>query len=283
YLYETVWIRIRATGQSRRTEQYMQARESRSHHFWSSAQEITSHTLAWIGRQDETDNDLIVATVKREILTSEHTAALIHAATNICAIDDNEILRLFLADVDFLEKLHELFSTFRVSALNLPTQLRTVPDAAAKAIAATILHLALSVGTIMDLAPPKDRALVIFPPLRPMLPNHLIWYFWKLATMTQLEHDLWDDDLKDVNILRFLGILLRKLFQDCIHLHDWEHIEGAFDILSNFTTSHQLLCSLSCVAKVYFLLRHSNPPTEDVDRHERLSQLFEIFKTIYDA
>ncbi|KAG8964139.1 hypothetical protein FRC00_003719 [Tulasnella sp. 408] len=189
YLHE-----ILAT-QSRRIEPQIQAGESGSPresssqseeargNSWNLAQQFTSRTLTRLGRKEETANDLIVATVKRVILTSEHTSALIHAATNICAIDDKDSLQQFLSDTECFDRLHDLFSTFRESASSLPTQLQTVPDAAARAFAVAILHLALSVGTIMDLAPSKHRGLVIKNslPVHPVLSEDLVWYFYGLA------------------------------------------------------------------------------------------------------
>ncbi|KAG8964568.1 hypothetical protein FRC00_001815 [Tulasnella sp. 408] len=194
YLYGFLRTRGRRAGQR------IQARESSGHHLWRLAEEVTYRTVMRVGRKEESANDLIVATVKRVILTSEHTAALIHAATNICAIDDKASLQQLLNDPAFFDRLHDLFSTFWESAQSLPTQLRPVPNAAAKAFATAILHLGLSVGTIMDLAPSKDRALVIQTShhVQAVLSEELVWYFLDLAVFAELEEDLWDGDLKGV-------------------------------------------------------------------------------------
>ncbi|KAG8964571.1 hypothetical protein FRC00_001818 [Tulasnella sp. 408] len=95
---------------------------------WTSAHQITSRGLTWIGRKEETANDLIVASLKRVILTSEHTTALIHAATNICAINDEDSLRKLLNDAEFFDRLHGLFTTAYLSLETSPIQLRaTLP------------------------------------------------------------------------------------------------------------------------------------------------------------
>ncbi|KAG9036174.1 hypothetical protein FS837_001737 [Tulasnella sp. UAMH 9824] len=122
YLYEFLWIRWRGTkgrleaGESSSLSEISLQSEAARENSWKLAQKITSRTLTWVGRKEETANDLIVATVKRVILTSEHTAALIHAATNICAIDDKESLQQFLSDAEFFDRLHDLFSTFEKSS-----------------------------------------------------------------------------------------------------------------------------------------------------------------------
>ncbi|KAG8958360.1 hypothetical protein FRC00_002830 [Tulasnella sp. 408] len=274
--------------QSCRTQPQMEAGESGSSsevssqsgeaqdNSWRLAQDITSRTLTLVGRKEETANDLIVATVKRVILTSEHTAALIHAATNICAIDDEESLHQFLSDVDFFDRLHDLFSTFRESSRSLPTQLRTVPEAATKAFASAILHLALSVGTIMNLAPPKDRALVIKYSLQvqPVLSQDLVWYFYGLAEWAGLESDLWDGDLKDVHHLLLLGIVLDNLFFDAWVESHRSYLLSAIKSLANFTMSRQLLGTLCCAVKVYISYRQT-------ERYKGLPELFEVVKTTY--
>ncbi|KAG8947798.1 hypothetical protein FRC04_010284 [Tulasnella sp. 424] len=122
-----------------------------------SAQEITSRGLTRLSRTAETPNDLKVALLKRVILTSEHTTALIYAATNLCTIDDEQSLLHLLNDAEFFDRLHDLFSTFRAARRALPTQLQTMSNFAVKASAAAILHIAFSVGTIADLVPPGDR------------------------------------------------------------------------------------------------------------------------------
>ncbi|KAG8900556.1 hypothetical protein FRC00_012300 [Tulasnella sp. 408] len=266
--------------QRSRTEPQMAARrgEEAQGNSWRLAQEITSRTLTLVGRKEETANDLIVGTVKRVILTSEHTAALIHAATNICAIDDKESLRQLLSDADFFDRLHDLYSTFSKSSRSLPTQLRTVPEAATKAFASAILHLALSVGTIMDLAPPKDRALAIKNSLQvqPVLSHDQVMYFRPLARWAGLERNLWDGDLKDVNHLLLLGIVLQELFLSTIHPYGRVYLLRAIRSLANFTISRQLLRALCCAAKLYISCRQT-------ERYAQLPQLFEVVKTTYGS
>ncbi|KAG9032481.1 hypothetical protein FS837_002733 [Tulasnella sp. UAMH 9824] len=274
YLHEFLWTRWRGT------ERRVEGRGNS----WKLAQNITSRTLTWVGRKEETANDLIVATVKRVILTSEHTAALIHAATNICAIDDKESLQQLLSDAEFFDRLHDLFSTFMESSQSLPMQLQTVPDAAAKAFASAILHLALSAGKIMDLGPAKDRALVIqsSPHFQPVLSREQLWGFCHLASMAGLEQGLWHGDPKDVNILLILGMLVGRLFLNSLFCYDKRQLQGAITILTNFTTSHQLLCTLSCAVKLYILFPQQ-VDQDMIETYEQLSQLFDVVKSTYDG
>ncbi|KAG8964570.1 hypothetical protein FRC00_001817 [Tulasnella sp. 408] len=274
--------------QSPHTEPQMEAGESGSpsksssqseeaqDNSWRLAQEITSRALTLVGRKEETTKDLMVATVKRVILTSEHTAALIYAATNICAINDDESLRQFLSDTDFFDRLHDLFSTFRASSGSLPTQLRAMPEAATKAFASAILHLALSVGTLTDLAPPKDRALVIKNSLQvqPMLSDDMVKYFYGLASWTGLESNLWDGDLKDVNHLLILGIVLDNLFYETYAGSGRFWLLDAIRTLAKFTMSLKLLGTLCCASKVYISFCRA-------ERWKQLPQLFEAVKTTY--
>ncbi|KAG8923195.1 hypothetical protein FRC01_013072 [Tulasnella sp. 417] len=213
-------------GRSRRTQPHMEEGEmsdageldssaaERKQGSWELAQEITALSLARIGRKEETDDDLIVASIKRVILTSEHTAALIHAATNICAINQETILKQVLCDTEVFHRIHDLYRMFHQSARSQPTQLRALPDAAAKAFAATILHLALSVGTIMDLAHHKDRTLLITNTLEapPALSDDLVVAFCTLVRDAKLEEALWDDGIKHAGHLLLLGIVLETHF-----------------------------------------------------------------------
>ncbi|KAG8912521.1 hypothetical protein FRC01_005065, partial [Tulasnella sp. 417] len=249
---------------------------------WTSARQITSRALMSVGRREESTNDLLVASVKRVILTSEHTAALIHAATNICAIDDEDSLRDLLHDTELFDRLHNLFSTYNLSLDTSPVQLRTIPAAMAKSCAAAILHLALSVGTIMNLVAPKDRPLAVkqSPHARPRVTVYQIGYLWSLAANVQLESHLWDGDLKHASYLRLLGMLLEALFFR-LTLDSWRYyLRDTIENLSNFTTSYQLLCTLACAVKLYIISCEMHPDEEGVlDR--RISQLFGSVKTAY--
>ncbi|KIO27376.1 hypothetical protein M407DRAFT_23425 [Tulasnella calospora MUT 4182] len=290
YLYELLWARSRTerhldAGELNSFTEALQMEELQVNH-WELAQEITSRELTRVGRKEETANDLIVASVKRVILTSEHPAALIHAATNICAIDEKESLRQLLNDAEFVERFHDLFSIFSESAEKLPTQLQAVPAAATKAFATAILHLALSVGTIMDMARPKGRALAINnpPQAQPALSKGLVQAFCSLAKNVRLENNLLDGDLKDVNHLRLLGTLLHALFwgslfsaSDCKR-----YLRRAIKVLANLNTSHQLVCTLTCAVKMYVLYPKSGYHEEETERYERLAALFELAKSTYD-
>ncbi|KAG8947797.1 Phospholipase D1 [Tulasnella sp. 424] len=128
---------------------------------WTSAQDITSRGLARVGRKVETADELKAALLKRVIITSEHTTALIYAATNLCTIDDYESLLQLLNDAEFIDRLHELVSTFCAAQETLPTHLRTMYGVAVKAYSAAILHIALSVGIIADPVPPEYRQQMI--------------------------------------------------------------------------------------------------------------------------
>ncbi|KAG8926045.1 hypothetical protein FRC01_009415, partial [Tulasnella sp. 417] len=250
---------------------------------WELADKITSRGLAWVSRGEETANDLIVASVKRVILTSEHTAALIHAATNICAIDDEASLKQLLNDVDFFGRLHGLYSTFNLSSENTPTALRNMPKAATKAFAAAILHLALSVGTIMDLAPPKDGALAIAdsPQAQAALLGDLGDYVYYLARWVMLENRLRDGDLKDVSHLRLVAVLLEELIYGSRHEELTESLRRAIAVLADLTASPQLLRTLTCAVHLYRISRASDSGQQTGGALERLSQRFELAKTVY--
>ncbi|KAG9024146.1 hypothetical protein FS837_005464, partial [Tulasnella sp. UAMH 9824] len=203
YLHEISRTRTRGTerhpetGESSSLSKSSSRTEELQAKSWASAHQTTSRGLTWIGRKEETANDLIVASLKRVILTSEHTTALVHAATNICAINDKDSLRQLLKDVEFFDRLHGLFTNVHLSLETSPIQLRAMPSAAAKAFAAAILHLALSVGNIIDLAPPEDRPPAIRRSLQaqPMLSSDQVCYFWTLASQVKLEDHLWGEDL----------------------------------------------------------------------------------------
>ncbi|KAG8911722.1 hypothetical protein FRC01_005558, partial [Tulasnella sp. 417] len=252
---------------------------------WASAQQIAFHGLKWVGRSEETANDLIVASVKRVILTSEHTAALIHAATNICAINDDDTLRQLLNDAEFCDRLHDLYLTFRVSYVSSPTRLRNMPKAATKAFAATLLHLALSVGTIMELVAPKDRPLTIkdSPQVQPAFSDDLTGSLWIFAKDVMLEPHLWNVDLKDVNHLPLLGILLDELFYGAYYDELAQRLRVAIETLSNLTTSHQLSRTLTCTVNLYMLSRKGDPGWQARVAPELLPQLFELTQTSYRA
>ncbi|KAG8972663.1 hypothetical protein FRC05_009674 [Tulasnella sp. 425] len=172
---------------------------------WTSAQEITSRGLTLVGRKVETADGLKVALVKRVIFTSEHTTALIYAATNFCAIDDSESLLELLDDAEFLDRLHDLFTTFSSTRQTLPTQLRTMSDVAVKAFATAIVHIALSVGTTADLVPPGYRHQMIEGATHAMeLPIEGPSPVTSIADNAMLEQQhVLDGDLKHINHPQF--------------------------------------------------------------------------------
>ncbi|KIO18069.1 hypothetical protein M407DRAFT_32239 [Tulasnella calospora MUT 4182] len=157
-----------------------------------------------------------------------------------------------------------------------------MPGAATKAFSAAILHLALSVGNIMDLAPPKDRARAIenSPQGQPVLSGEFVVHLWSLAENVKLEEDLQDGD---VNHLRLLGILLSHLFLGARYGHGKVLLRVAIGVLAKFTTSHQLLCTLTCAGKMYGVYRTWNSLERVAQRYERLSELFEFAKTAYEG
>ncbi|KAG8947796.1 hypothetical protein FRC04_010282 [Tulasnella sp. 424] len=173
---------------------------------WKSAQEITSRGLTRLSRTVETPNDLKMALLKRVILTSEHTTALIYAATNLCAIDDEQSLLHLLNDAEFFNRLHDRFSMFRAAQRASPTQLQTMSDLAVKALAAAIVHIAFSVGSTTDLLPPRDRHQMVegFTPVIE-LPKEKMLPVFEIANVVMVEADLLDEDLKHVSGLRLLG------------------------------------------------------------------------------
>ncbi|KAG8912330.1 hypothetical protein FRC01_005156 [Tulasnella sp. 417] len=117
---------------------------------WKEAEDITSSGLLWVSRNEETDDNLAVASVKRVILTSEHTNALIHAAINLCAIDDTTSLQQLISNTEFLDRLHDLFSMFCDPEISNPSQRHPLRKAAAQAFASAILHMLLFRGYINE-------------------------------------------------------------------------------------------------------------------------------------
>ncbi|KAG8964572.1 hypothetical protein FRC00_001819 [Tulasnella sp. 408] len=102
YLHQTLWTPTHRAVYSSHTE--------KPHaDLWNSANQIIARGITRLGRREETSNDLVVASVKRVILTSEHTAALIHTATNICAIDDENSVQGLINDAEFFDRLHVHF------------------------------------------------------------------------------------------------------------------------------------------------------------------------------
>ncbi|KAG8915013.1 hypothetical protein FRC01_003832, partial [Tulasnella sp. 417] len=133
------------------------------------AEKITSRGLPWFSRKEETANDLAIASVKRVILTSEHTNALIHAAINLCAIDDTTSLQQLLNETEFLDRLYDLFYMFYHSRPRQPMR-----KAAGQAFASAILHMLLSVGTLMNLTHSKyQQAIEDFSQGRQAMPRDL--------------------------------------------------------------------------------------------------------------
>ncbi|KAG8927416.1 hypothetical protein FRC01_007515, partial [Tulasnella sp. 417] len=289
FLHEILWARtcraLRHTdsGESGGPNESPRRNGESREKSWESAHRITSSGLTWLGRREETPEDLIVASVKRVMLTSEHTAALIHAATNICAIDDEHALRQLLSDAEFFDRLHGLFSTFRRAGINSPPQLKAVPRAATKAFAAAILHLALTFGTIMDLVHPESRALAVKNPthVQPVLSGLETEYLLTLARNVMLEDHLWAGELEHVSYLRLLAILLDRLFYGSRVGFPREALRGVIDVLKRLTASRQLLRTLTCTVHLYVLSRDWNPLPLDRGARERLPHLFEIVKTAY--
>ncbi|KAG8919360.1 hypothetical protein FRC01_001326, partial [Tulasnella sp. 417] len=233
--------------------------------------------------REETDDDLIVASVKRVILTSEHRAALVHAATNICAIDDEDSLRQLLDDTEFFSRLHSLYSAFYKSRYDLPDQLWTTADATAKAFAAAILHLALSVGTILDLVSPEGRLVDIkdSPQAPPVLSYDRVHSFSAIAGDAALNSQLADGDMKHVSPLRLFGIVLKGLFYGPFNRDLERQMRSTIENLANFTTSYQLIHSLPCAVQLYALSRQNNHDRQAGRPFEHLPQMFELVQTAY--
>ncbi|KAG8921133.1 hypothetical protein FRC01_000396 [Tulasnella sp. 417] len=291
YLYNYLWTQIRPTqphleaGESSNAGESDLSVEERKRDPWELAEEITGRGLARIGRQQETDDDLIVASLKRVILTSEHAAALAHAATNICAIYKDEILQLLLCDTEVFHRLHDLYDMFRESARTQPTQLQAAHNAASKALAAAILHLALSVGTIMDLAHHKDRPLLITnsSDAQPALPRELACYLHSLVENASLVGVLREDEMRHVSHMLLLGTVLEPhfLFSVLVGPSVWVNLKGPIERLANTAPSRRLLVTLTCVIKAYVLATKRPHQKRGITKYERLSYLFGLAKTSY--
>ncbi|KAG8919359.1 hypothetical protein FRC01_001325 [Tulasnella sp. 417] len=282
FLHQVLWAGACLTDRHKNAGGRNEPGES-SPQRWASAQQVASRGLKWVGRREETANDLAVASVKRVILTSEHTAALIHAATNICAIDDDDSLRQLLNDADFFDRLHDLYSTFYLPVRSTPAQLWNMSEAAAKAFATAILHLALSVGTIMDLVSPDLRPLTIrdSPEAQSALSDEQTYNLICLAQNVMLEHPLWNVDLKDVSHLRLLGTLLNDLIYGAHRGILAPDLRGTIQNLSKLAPSHQLLCTLTCAANLYMLSWKGDHDRQAGEASELLPQLFELAQTSY--
>ncbi|KAG8926044.1 hypothetical protein FRC01_009414 [Tulasnella sp. 417] len=241
---------------------------------WVSAQQITSRGLTRIGRREETANDLIVASVKRVILTSEHTAALTHAATNICAITDEHSLRQLLSDTEFFDRLHGLYSTLKRSQ-------GSMPEAAPNAFAAAILHLGLSVGTITDLAPPKNWSLAVGDSLQAQPALSKVQVFFVLVLAKKLECYSFSSDMKHVSHLRLFVILIQQLFYGSLADSLSRSLRTAIETLAALTASHELLCTLTCAVHLYALSREDDPEQQAGWALERLPRFFELARRAY--
>ncbi|KAG8923193.1 hypothetical protein FRC01_013070 [Tulasnella sp. 417] len=279
-LHERLWTRTQRNEQQVEASELDSVGEPSSQleeldvNYWQIAQGITSRGFARVGRREETANDLRVASVKRVILTSEHTAALIHAATNICAIHDEGSLRQLINDTELFGRLHGLRTTSGVSQYT-PTALQDMYEAGSKAFAAAILHLALSVGTIMDLVPPWYQLPASNDSLRPQT---TLLTMWAVVDDVRLEQHLWDGDLARVNHLRLLGILLDTIFYDSTRGSWRVSFKKTIESLANFTTSRQLLRTLTCAVTAYRLARQWEFEGGDIELFVRL---FELAKTSY--
>ncbi|KAG8947790.1 hypothetical protein FRC04_010276 [Tulasnella sp. 424] len=245
---------------------------------WKSAQEITSRGLTRLSRKVETTNDLNVASLKRVILTSEHTAALIYAATNLCAIDDKESLRQLLNDAEFIDRLHVLFSTFIDAWDALPAQLRAISDVAGKAFATAILHVALSVGTITDLVPPGYQHQMIEGFTRVTeLPTDAAIHVSGIARNVDLEWYSLDGDQRHVSGLRLIGPLLGSLLES----PDQTALRVLRDrtkVLAKITPSHQSLCTLALAVKMSIEWDFEENPSNSLPH-----RLFKLAKTAYEG
>ncbi|KAG8923198.1 hypothetical protein FRC01_013075 [Tulasnella sp. 417] len=259
--------------------------EEHKQDIWNLAQEIAGRGLARIGRKEETDDDLIVASVKRVILTSEPTAALVHAAINICAINKDEILQQLLCDTGVFHRLHDLYRMFHRSAETQPTQLRALPDAAARSFAAAILHLALSVGTIMDLAHHKEQppSITNSPEARPAVSPVLNQYFSHLVMYAKLGETWWDGDLKHVSHRLLLPFVIHPLLCFTWYCYMTERVRERIRRLIDSPPSRQLLVTLTFAVKAYV-----SCPTDpnvysegSIERYERLSRIFNVAKKSY--
>ncbi|KAG8947799.1 hypothetical protein FRC04_010285 [Tulasnella sp. 424] len=246
---------------------------------WKSAQEITSRGLTRLSRTVETPNDLKVALLKRVILTSEHTTAIIYAATNLCAIDDRKSLLQLLNDAEFFDRLHDLSSTFRAARDALPAQLQTMSNFAVKASAAAIVHIAFSVGTITDLVPPGDRHQRIegFTDVIELSKDEMISVY-EIAINVRLEMRLLVGDLKHVSGLRLLGRLLVSSFATS-YFYSSEHMQDEAQTLAACTTSHQLLYTLALAVKMSAECHEWD--FEENPTGSLLHRLFELAKTTY--
>ncbi|KIO16058.1 hypothetical protein M407DRAFT_34308 [Tulasnella calospora MUT 4182] len=243
---------------------------------WKAAQRITSRGLEWAGRKEETTDNLVVASVKRVILTSEHTAALIHAATNICAIDDEESLRQLLKDAEFFDRLHGLFLTFLRSQLSSPAKLQTLPRVAFHAVAAALLHLALSVGTIVD----RPLAVKSSPKTQIVLSHNLVRGISRIARNVKDARDVWDGNQEHISHLGLFGLLLTALLMPASFDYWRASLRGTIDTIADLPTSHQVLCTLACATKVYVASSEWDPEYERWES-KTLSWLFELARVSY--
>ncbi|KAG8947789.1 hypothetical protein FRC04_010275 [Tulasnella sp. 424] len=239
---------------------------------WKSAQEITSRGLTRLSRKVETADGLKVALIKRVILTSEHPTALVYAATNLCAIDDHESLLQLLNDAESFDRLHDLFSTFCDAQDALPIQLRTMSEVAARALAAAIVHMALSVGSITDLVPPEYRPQTIEGFTGVMRPSAS-----RVTRNAAFEGRVLNRDLKDVSGLRLMGDLLGSLLYSP-NRTALTNLRYTAEALSESSTSHQSLCTLACAVKMSIEWDSGAMPGPG-----SFSPLFELAKTTYQG
>ncbi|KIO27369.1 hypothetical protein M407DRAFT_23414 [Tulasnella calospora MUT 4182] len=265
----------RRDGDSHRGELDQRNQDLRTRQ-WNVAERITSRKLEWAGRKEETTNNLVVSSVKRVILTSEHTAALIHAATNICAIDDEESLRQLLNDAEFVDRLHGLFHTFRRSQLSSPDKLQTLPLVAFHAVAAALLHLALSVGTIVD----RPLAVKSSPQTQIVLSHDLARDIWRIARNVKDARDVWDGNQEHISHLGLFGFLLSQL--DCSWRFDYwrSNLRVTIDTIADLPPSHHVLCTLACAVKVYIVSSEWDPEDERWES-KRSPWLFELARVSY--
>ncbi|KAG8900483.1 hypothetical protein FRC00_012709 [Tulasnella sp. 408] len=246
-----------------------------------SADYITHKLVSRFGREMETEEALIVASLERVIFTSEHPSALVYASINLCALDDEESLRHLLNDPEVNWRLHTLFSDFEYLSEASPAA--TAYGVAATAVAAAIVHMALSVGTIVDLAPPEDRHQAI----EDLLPHQLEMNrvsncpFSVILESMVLNQDSKDRDPKHISHILLLGTLLEPLSRfptvDMLSLCQ----SAKITTIAQFTTSHQSLSALTCAIKMSTLCQEWYLKQGEVGRSDLVSQLFELVKTTY--
>ncbi|KAG8915012.1 hypothetical protein FRC01_003831 [Tulasnella sp. 417] len=250
---------------------------------WDAAKKIASSGLGWVSRKEETADDLAVASVKRVILTSEHTNALIHAAINLCAIDKKASLQQLMSETEFLDRLHDLFSMFCESNYINPGRRQPMREAAAQAFASAILHMTLSVGTLMNLAHSKhQRAIEGFSQGQQSMPYDLRETVYLLGR--KLEGYTWREDTGHMSYLRLFGVFIVPLIY--YPGTDWWgptfQVAYTLHLRSESPVSHQRFCALTCAIKMGMLYGENVSERREEMSYELVPQLFELIKSFYE-